>query len=123
MIRSGIVRWQGDPVGDVDSLDEFIARRTARFGTPPRVNLDTREAGLAAGGRYVIGVIEVRSASGAIRSTTRAQTKDGRRILIDEVNVKSPGPRPGLSFGASGFRAARLEMTEPADDGVAGCRL
>lgn len=110
----------GDLRRAVDHLQEFIAGRTTPLSRRVllRVKLDPLKAGPAGRARHVICCHRQYEAQ-RTRSVPRHHDNDGGRCIPSgAINVESPGRRPGLSFGADGFRAVRLRVTEPASAGA-----
>lgn len=110
----------GDLRRAVDHFQEFIAGRTTPLshGVLLRVKLDPLKAGPAGRARHVICCHRQYEAQ-RTRSVPRHHDNDGGRCIPSgAINVESPGRRPGLSFGADGFRAVRLRVTEPASVGA-----
>lgn len=104
----------------VDHFQEFVAGRTTPLsrGALLRVKLDPLKAGPAGRTRHVISCHR-RYEAQRPQSVPRHHDNDGGRCIPSgAINVESPGRRPGLSFGADGFRAVRLRVTEPANVGA-----
>jgi hypothetical protein len=103
----------------IDAFEPRVAGRAAAVSrsTSLRVKLDALEAGSAGAAGEII-TCHRHDDAGRTRSVPGSGDKmrvaPAARSSGGTHNVKSPGRGPGLSFGADGFRAVRLQVTEPA---------